>query len=130
MISNLFPTSTGTSESQPVFKIHILLTMSFACRTIRHSKPNGSKNMFVIFKIFLFVAVKVDANDTISSNLNSNLSLSKSQLTPNIFFLVFTSMGQLFSVSQIFSCNCPELVNHSHKSNPPSAKNFSNFRKN
>ena len=127
MISNFFPTSTGTSESQPVFKIHILLKMSFACRTIGHRKPNGSKNMFVIFKIFLFVTVKVDANDTISSNLNTNLSLSKSQLTPNIFFVVFTSMGRSFSVSQIFSRYCLELVNHLHKSNPPSAKIFFEF---
>ena len=117
----------GTSESQPDFKIHILLRMSFACRAIGYRKPNGSKNMFVIFKIFLFVTVKVDANDTISSNLNTNLLLSKSQLTPNIFFVVFTSMDQSCSVSQIFPRNCLELVNHLHKSNPPSAKSFSEF---
>ena len=83
--------------------------------------------MFVIFNIFLFVTAKVDENDTISSNVNTNLSLSKSQLTPNIFFVVFTSMGGSFSVSQIFSRNWLELVNHLHKSNPHDAKIFFEF---
>ena len=68
--------------------------------------------MFVISKTFLFVTVNIDENDTISSNVDTNLSLPESQLTPDIFFEDFTSMGQFFFVSHIFSHNCLELVNH------------------
>lgn len=37
----LFSISIGTSEAQPVFKIHILLKISSACNTIGHRKPSG-----------------------------------------------------------------------------------------